>query len=84
MNSTNNTLSIGTEIYYTGDMANSEGEGVIVGTGGRNLAIKLDDGRDMVIHPAAFVPGPGRRFMTMVERKAERSAALQKFFASVK
>lgn len=79
-------LSVGTEIYYTGDMANSESEGVIerlyADKWGRHIVVRLDD-RDKATHLtlANFEPGPGRRFMTLQRQREEHAAAIAKMRA---
>ena len=74
-------LKEGTEIYYTGDMANIDGFGVISeerpGEWGRRDHIKMEDGRAFWLGPESFSPGPGRRFMTKAEWKAHREARIK-------
>ncbi len=59
----NKKLSIGTEIFYTGDAVNRESKGVITERSGSSLTVRLDDGGHFVIGVRAFVPGPRCRFM---------------------
>lgn len=84
-------LNQGTRIYYTGDMANIEDFGSIVkinppsrfATHG-TIDMKLDDGREINgIYPSAFDPGPGRRFMTEAENKANRAASIKQMIESL-
>ena len=76
------TYEIGTEIYYTGDMANAPGAGFV-----RSIRVDSMMGESMDIEilsftesdseereflgltMAHFAPGPGRRFWTMEEWK---------------
>ena len=77
-------LVAGEKIYYTGDAANADGFGEIVLVDsdlrfGTQVKIKMDDGRSFWISPAAFVPGPGRRFMLRSEYAAERAEKIAEF-----
>jgi hypothetical protein len=80
---TNDNLHIGEGIYYTGDMANQSGFGVITAvTSNRWAAVqynmRLDDGREInAISPSNF-SGPGARFQTRKEYNALRQAAIAK------
>ena len=83
-------LIAGTDIYYTGDMANQESYGTIeeVSTNrfGTNLAIRMEDGHIINVSPLSFAPGPGRRFYTKAEWKAQRAAnitAMQERFRNM-
>lgn len=73
-------LREGTDIYYTGDMANHESYGTIEkitdGRFGRNIAIRMEDDHIINVSPASFSPGPGRRFYTKAEWLAERAAKI--------
>ena len=76
-------LPIGTRIYYTGDMANPDGYGVVVAhrPASRWSAVSVDqrivDGRDILaIQPHEFDLSPGRRFLTRTEHDARRAAAI--------
>lgn len=83
-------LEVGTEVYYTGDMANVDGVGKITTVEGpdrwqsRWYTVKLDDGREMRgVMPSNFGHPEklrGERFQVLSERKAwqaERFAALR-------
>lgn len=72
-------LSEGVRIYYTGDMANHDGFGVITkqwhdaGWNYRQVNILMDDGRILRgIHDLGFQPSPGRRFWLEADWRAER------------
>jgi hypothetical protein len=77
---------VGTEIHYTGDMANQPGRGVVVAhrlsaNWGDSMDIALDDGREMRgIHLSNF-SGPGRRFITWADYQAEREARIEEMRA---
>lgn len=86
------TLKRGDRIYYTGDMANIEGEGAVSRvhqpgpfTSGMQYDILMDDGREFRrVFASGFDPGPGRRFWPLNEyhnHMEERRAA---FVASLK
>ena len=51
-------MNKGTRIYYTGDMANSEGTGTIAEIKetkwGTDVIIKMDDSRDVTVSPCNF------------------------------
>ncbi len=73
-------LTAGTEIYYTGDMANADGYGTItkVREPTRFAPVSYDiamaDGREMRgIYHHAFQPTIGRRFWLKTEHEAERA-----------
>jgi len=73
---TGEILTIGTGIYYTGDMANMEGTGRITklysDRWGAWMTIKLEDGRTFQsISPSSF-SGPGGRFITVAKWRADR------------
>lgn len=78
------TLKEGTEVYYTGDMANAPAWGEIVEVKSDKFnpivyMIKLDGiERLLRIFPAQFT-GPGRRFMLAEEKKAEREKLMAQF-----
>ena len=73
--------------YYTGDMANEEGEGTIAAVinnewGTSYRCVFNDPGRTpFVVTPAAFAPGPGRRFWPLWEWKEDRAAKIAAFRA---
>lgn len=74
-------LPVGTEIYYTGDMANQSGFGVVSALHGPDkwyggsVDILMEDGREMRrLHFVQFDQSPGRRFMTKTEYTAKREA----------
>lgn len=79
-------LEAGVKIYYSGDMANSEDEGVIeriyADKWGKHIVLDLDE-RDTLTHitPANFEPGPGRRFITQERFHQEHEAAIAKMRA---
>lgn len=74
-------LPIGTEIYYTGDMANESGEGTVTSIRddkwGKFYEIKLTDGREFrSVTPLIFGPFNNtydHRFEVMTERKEIRA-----------
>lgn len=77
-------LKVGTKVFYTGDMANSEDLGVIVKEreatlyGPVAVDIRLDDGREIKgIGKHMFDPGIGRRFWPLDEWMAERKVKIQ-------
>lgn len=61
-------LEIGTKVYYTGDMANDEGHGTIIGERDGRYIVRLEDGRifrPLPIGVAKRYDGSGRyRFVT--------------------
>lgn len=86
-----NQLSIGTKIYYTGDMANSEGVGIITKEHEATkyaphcFDIEMEDGRKMrMIKPASFNAGPGQRFHVYETWKTEREAKIATYIARYK
>lgn len=75
-----NDLAIGTEIYYTGDMANQSGFGVVSAHrpatrwSKETADLKLDDGREInAIGPHMFDASLGRRFVLRTEYETERA-----------
>ena len=76
-------LPIGTDIYYTGDMANQPGRGTVVHIippsrwADRQYQVLFTDGREMVISPCYLNPQPGRRFWLWEEWQAERTRTLE-------
>lgn len=73
-------LPVGTELHYSGDMANVSGKGIIVkhrpATEWSHISvdIQLEDGRDIKgIAPCMFDKTPGQRFHIMTEWQAERA-----------
>jgi hypothetical protein len=81
---------IGRRIYYTGDMANPDGEGVIIAYRpadrwhSGSFDVRLDDGRDWRgIHPASFDPSPGRRFWLLDEWEAARQLRIEAMKAAM-
>jgi hypothetical protein len=81
------TLSAGDRFYYTGDMANQEGEGTIeavsVNEWGVNYRLAFDDARGLSsVTPAAFVAGPGRRFWPLWEWQEDRARRIAEFIAA--
>lgn len=81
-------LTAGTEVFYTGDMANLEDYGVITAIVSDkwypvSYNIRLDDGREMrSILPQNF-SGAGRRFWVRSEHTAVRRAKFVKMLESV-
>ncbi len=85
------TLEAGIRIHYTGDMANSERDGVIESLfsdkWGTHVEVTLDaieddfggaePSRKTVLSVASFEPGPGRRFMTKEWYTADRNARIK-------
>jgi hypothetical protein len=83
-----NLHNIGTEIYYTGDMANQSGFGVITAHraggnyGSPSMDILMEDGREMfAIHMANFGRHPGRRFWTKAEYMMDRQQKIDQMRA---
>ena len=86
---TNHTPAKGEQIYYTGDMANQEGFGVIrsvrTDKWGTHLEVVLEaqisefgpeyslEERVFTVSPASFQPGPGRRFWRLEEYRQDRA-----------
>lgn len=81
-------LTAGTEVFYTGDMANLEDYGVITAIVSNkwypvSYDIRLDDGREMRrILPQNF-GGAGRRFWVRSEHTAMRRVKFVKMLESV-
>ena len=76
-------LPVGTEIYYTGDMANADGYGTItkVREATRfapiSYDITMEGGREIKgLYFQMFQPSPGRRFWLKAEHEAEREARI--------
>ena len=93
-NTTTQAIEIGTRIFYTGDRANPEGVGTVTGIRrdsrfGDHLVIEWDADHDgatrgqSLVMPCQFRPGPGRRFMTLAERRAEQGVKIALFLRSV-
>ena len=81
-------MELGTRIYYTGDRANHEDAGTIVGInpatkyGPVSYDIDLDDGRELRgLYPSAFGKGPGRRFWALDEWQADRARRIAEMVA---
>src|SRR5208337_4116142 len=81
-------LPVGTEIYYTGDMANADGYGTItkVREATRfapiSYDITMEGGREIKgLYFQMFQPTPGRRFGLKAEYEAERKARTAKLRA---
>jgi len=60
-------LTVGTRVWYTGDICNHEGNGEIVEVADckwytKSYTVRLDDGRTFKLTPSAFRAHPGRRF----------------------
>jgi hypothetical protein len=72
-------LTLGAQIYYTGDMANSSGNFEVVGLGGNNITLREMDG-DRVFHVYASQIGDvyqghcNPRFVTEEARQTYRKA----------
>ena len=79
---TYDNMTRGTRFYYTGDMANIDGEGSISRVinspkWGMSYDLVFDDGRLFRgVSPLSFEPGPGRRFWPLTEWKAHRAERL--------
>ena len=74
----------GDRFYYTGDMANQEGQGtieaVIVNESGVNYRLAFDDKRGLSsVTPASFEPGSGRRFWPLDEWIEDRGRRINAF-----
>ena len=76
-------LTIGTAVYYTGDMANASAYGTVVAIragnrwGNLSYDVEFEDGRSSKgISPLAFEPGPGRRFWLLSEWTQDRNAKI--------
>ena len=77
-----NELKVGTEVYYTSDMLNESGFGVVIQTydldsWGQFVDIKPDNGHRMLINPASF-HGPNPRLQLRSEYEATRDSHLTK------
>ena len=77
-------MKLGDKIYYTGDMANSEGFGQIVFINppnrwaGETYDIAFDDGRVFKgIYPEMFDAGSGRRFWPLEEWQEDRQRRIE-------
>ena len=75
------TIQVGTEIYYTGDMANVEGFGEVISYHKKSkyiqesVDIKLEDGRVFeMVSLSSFVESPGQRFYTKRKWQAKQQA----------
>jgi hypothetical protein len=81
-----NNLTTGTQVIYTGDMANHAGRGEIVAVTSNRWSpcqydIRLDDGREMrAIQPSNF-SGPGRRFQLQSEYDEQRRRFVEQLTA---
>lgn len=80
----------GDRIHYTGDMANLEGDGVIIkrreadDMGPLMYDIAMNDGRAMRgIWALSFEPGAGRRFWLLSEWQEEREKKITLFMQRV-
>jgi hypothetical protein len=77
-------LQVGVRIYYTGDMANPSGHGVITRRhepnkwGYQQVDIQLDDGGHLWrgVMLGSFQPAPGRRFWLETDWQADRDAKI--------
>lgn len=84
-------LQEGVRIYYTGDMANQSGNGVITLRRPidprwkyKQVDIAMDDGRTMRgIGIESFQPAPGRRFWLEMDWQADRERRIAEFKASM-
>ena len=82
-------LEKGTEIYYGGDMANSEGFGIITETGnigyGDFVNIKMEDGRDIKqlsvnCFSEEYLGHGGTRFVTKKAYKKWKQEMADRFY----
>lgn len=78
--------AIGTEIYYTGDMANQPARGEVVKhrhstDWGGSLDIRLEDGRECKGIQMSNFSGPGRRFILWTEYQTERERQIEEMRA---
>jgi hypothetical protein len=89
-----NSLPVGTEIYYGGDMANDSGFGIVFAVTsdrwGQSMELHMKDGRKMHISPACFsdnYSGNGStRFVTREayeQYRRERIAAMESRIAAM-
>jgi hypothetical protein len=73
-------MNTGDRFYYTGDAANSEGEGKILcietNQFGTRYCLLFDDGRSFYVDPVCFAPQPGRRLWPLEEWQRDRAAKL--------
>ena len=77
-------MEIGERIFYTGDMANSEGWGKISDIKddewGLSYTVTLKDGRVCrELYPAMFEKSAGQRFKTESQVKQEQAEHLKRF-----
>ena len=88
-----NLYSVNTEVYYTGDMANHSGRGFVQNfrenSMGRSMDIVIkgewdafteaytEDRKFNGLTMAHFAPGPGRRFWTLEDWRADRKAKIE-------
>jgi hypothetical protein len=84
-------LSLGTRIYYTGDMANADDAGTVVAVRPRDkfapesYDIDLDDGRRFRgVYHTSFDAGSGRRFMPLSEWQKDRDDRIRACTLSMK
>ena len=85
-------LTLGQRIYYTGDMANQDGAGMVVAVNppdrfahAGTVDIALDDGREMRgLYPTMFDPSVGRRFWPLDEWLADRQRRMAESVAQMK
>ena len=77
-----------TRIYYTGDMANHNGFGVITREYERTkytpeaVDIRLDDGREFrLVFVSMFDPSPGQRFWLLEDWQADRDKRIAEMLA---
>ena len=90
-------LTVGTRIYYTGDMANMSSYGTITETrdatryGPAYVSILYDEPRfegdtlhSSKIPLCLFSPSPGRRFYLAEEWDSLRAESLAKFYATAR
>ena len=82
-------LTVGTEIYYAGDMANEPKFGIIAAVledkmYGTHLEVIYDDGTTTRLSPCQFddeyLGHAGTRFVTKAAYLAYREAAMAKFY----
>ena len=84
-------LPIGTPIYYTGDMANQDGFGIVSAHregdkwSSPSMDLYLKDGRTFkAVWPGMFDPAPGRRFMTTETYQRERAEKIARMQADLR
>ena len=87
------TIDAGTKIYYTGDMANSDGFFTVTemrgdcyshvvmveDEQGPDACGEISDPRTITVPFSSFEAGPGRRFTTRDRRDAEREAVMRQY-----